>query len=136
MERPRARLVQRRVGEPAPLQLSEEAALEPALGLEVVVLYDVADAHQHAPEEARDGVDRPARVVSGSVPVAADERGQRRPETLDEVEHDLHLPRAMTLARMRVEMEAHRAEEARGVLYLADDGALVAQALLPPPPLG
>src|SRR5215212_2320905 len=54
VERAGARLVQLAETEAARAQLSEEPALEPAVGLKVVVLYHVPDDHQHAAEEADD----------------------------------------------------------------------------------
>jgi hypothetical protein len=46
------------------------------------------------------------------------------------VEHDAHLSLPMTLARMRVEMQADDAQRARRVLQVGDDRALRAEPLL------
>src|SRR5258708_4133999 len=112
------------------LQLMKEPALEPSLGVRIVIGNNMSNPHQNPPEIAKNGIKRTAGVVRCRVPIATDKGRQLWRQRLEMVKELPHLEMAMALRRMGIEVKRYRSKRAARMFHIGNDGPLAANPFL------
>ena len=81
-------------------ELPEQMSFKPIFRIRIMIFQNMANAHQNTPTIAQYGIKRGFRIVSGSVPVSADQSREPEFKSIQVVKDDLHLPHAMPLSGM------------------------------------
>ena len=116
------------VVEPSRFEQREQSRLEAMVGMQIVVVDHVVDAHENTQPEAHDGLERPRGVVGGGVPVAPD---HHRTIASQPVEHVAHLVSAVRLTRLRIKVDRYGDKGLARKRHIGHDRRLLAEALLP-----